>query len=114
MKQQNIFLSFTLFLLLVIFSQTIAAQQLVQKYNKLLDRVEFYNAYGNMIGYAKVNKLLNRVEYYDATGNLLKTETHNNLLDRTESRDRYGNQQGYEKNNDISSISSCHRANFIL
>ena len=43
------------------------------------------------------NSLLERIEYYDAYGSLLKTEKYNELLDRKEVRDQYGNPKGYEK-----------------
>ena len=39
------------------------------KYNKLLDRTEYYDSYGRLKGYSKYNKLLDRKEYYDDYGN---------------------------------------------
>lgn len=46
----NKYLTLSLFLLFMLCLQSISAQQLTQKYNDLLDRVEFYNANGMMIG----------------------------------------------------------------
>ena len=60
-------------LLLLLVSLTTWSQNLTQKYNQLYDRTEFYNSYGNLVGYAKYNSLYKRLEYYDANGNLLKT-----------------------------------------
>ena len=73
----------TLFTIIFLFvSILLWGQNYTQKYNKLYDRTEFYNSYGNLIGYAKHNSLYNRLEYYDANGNLLKTEQYNSLYDR--------------------------------
>lgn len=83
-----------IFLFVSIFSW---GQNCTQKYNKLYDRTEFYNSYGNLIGYAQYNSLYNRLEYYSANGNLLKTEQYNSSYNRKETKDKYGNQQGYEK-----------------
>ena len=48
--------------------------QTTQKYNIFYERTEFYDTYGNMIGYAKENTFYKRIEYYDAQGNLIKYE----------------------------------------
>ena len=90
---------FTIVFLLISFF--IWGQNLTQKYNQLYDRTEFYNSYGNLVGYAKYNSLYKRLEYYDANGNLLKTEQYNELYDRKDVKDQYGNQQGYEKKNNL-------------
>jgi hypothetical protein len=47
-----------------------------------------------MIGYAKENTLYNRIEYFDANGNMVKYEKQNDLYDRKETYDQNGNQQG--------------------
>ena len=73
----------TLFTIIFLFvSILLWGQNYTQKYNKLYDRTEFYNSYGNLIGYAKHNSLYNRLEYYDANGNLLKTEQYNSLYNQ--------------------------------
>lgn len=63
---------FTIVLLCI--STLLWGQNYTQKYNELYDRTEFYNSYGNLIGYAKYNSLYDRLEYYNANGDLLKTE----------------------------------------
>lgn len=60
------------------------AQDYTQKWNSLYQRTEYYDTYGNMIGYSKYNELYKRNEYYDAIGNLKKTESYNNIYNRTE------------------------------
>ena len=78
-----------LFVISMLFiSVCLSGQNYTQKYNKLLDRIEFFDAYGSMVGYAKYNSLLEQIEYYDAYGSLLKTEKYNGLLDRKEVRDQ--------------------------
>ena len=48
----------TLFTIIFLFvSILLWGQNYTQKYNKLYDRTEFYNSYGNLIGYAKHNSL---------------------------------------------------------
>lgn len=50
-------------LILCLFVSTyVYGQSYSQKYNELLDRVEFFNSYGSMVGYAKYNSLLERIE----------------------------------------------------
>lgn len=88
---------FTIVLLCI--STLLWGQNYTQKYNELYDRTEFYNSYGNLIGYAKYNSLYDRLEYYNANGDLLKTEQYNSLYNRKDIKDQYGNQQGYEKRN---------------
>ena len=46
---------FTIVLLCI--STLLWGQNYTQKYNELYDRTEFYNSYGNLIGYAKYNSL---------------------------------------------------------
>ena len=41
------------------------SQNSTQKYNSYLERTEFFDSSGNMVGYAKENTYLNRIEYYD-------------------------------------------------
>lgn len=53
----------------------VSAQSYTQKWNSYLERTEFYDANGNMVGYAKENTYLNRIEYYNAYGTLVKTES---------------------------------------
>ena len=65
---------FTIVLLCI--STLLWGQNYTQKYNELYDRTEFYNSYGNLIGYAKYNSLYDRLEYYNANGDLLKTEQY--------------------------------------
>ena len=62
------------------FELCVNAQNYTQKWNDFYKRTEFFDSYGNMIGYAKYNDLYNRMEYYGSRGNLQKTEQHNNLL----------------------------------
>ena len=38
-----------------------SGQNYIQKYNKLLDRVEPFDVYGSMVGYAKYNSLLEQI-----------------------------------------------------
>ena len=52
---------FTIVLLCI--STLLWGQNYTQKYNELYDRTEFYNSYGNLIGYAKYNSLYDRLEY---------------------------------------------------
>ena len=49
---------FTIVLLCI--STLLWGQNYTQKYNELYDRTEFYNSYGNLIGYAKYNSLYDR------------------------------------------------------
>ena len=65
--------------MLVVISIAANAQS-SQKYNSYLNRTEFFNSNGQMIGYAKENTYLNRIEYYDANGTLIKYEKQNNYL----------------------------------
>ena len=60
-----------------------SAQSYTQQWNDLYKRTEFFDSYGQLIGYAKYNDLYNRMEYYDAYGNLQKTENRNELYNRT-------------------------------
>lgn len=69
---------FTIVLLCI--STLLWGQNYTQKYNELYDRTEFYNSYGNLIGYAKYNSLYDRLEYYNANGDLLKTEQNLQLI----------------------------------
>ena len=49
----------TLITFLVLICATQAySQNTTQKYNSYLDRTEFYDSYGNMVGYAKENSYL--------------------------------------------------------
>ena len=59
---------------LVLFVTTLSFGQTTQKYNSILDRIEFYDSRGNLTGYAKENSILKRTEYYDERGNLVKYE----------------------------------------
>ena len=81
-----------LLILLLFISTHICGQNYSQKFNKLLDRIEFFDSYGRMVGYAKYNSILGQLEYYDAYGSLLKTEKYNELLNRKEIHDPYGRQ----------------------
>lgn len=40
------------------------AQDYTQKYNSLMERTQFYDSYGSLIGWAKYNSLFNRWEYH--------------------------------------------------
>ncbi len=84
---------------LIILSLSSNAQNYIQKYNNYLNRTEFYDSYGNMVGYAKVNTYLDRTEYFDSYGNMVKYVKNNSYLDRQDTYDQNGNQQGYQKNN---------------
>lgn len=64
-------------LLAVMVCMVANAQSLTQKYNSLMDRTEFFDSYGHMVGYAKYNKLMERIEYYDQYGHLVKYEQDN-------------------------------------
>ena len=41
------------------------AQDYTQKYNSLVERTEFYDSYGSLIGWARYNRLWDRIEYID-------------------------------------------------
>ena len=38
------------------------AQDYTQKYNSLVERTEFYDSYGSLIGWARYNRLWDRME----------------------------------------------------
>ena len=56
------------------------AQDYTQKYNRLMERTEFYDSYGSLIGWAKYNSIWDRMEYFDKYGRMVKYEEWNRLF----------------------------------
>lgn len=62
-------------LAILIVTFTYSQERYTQKYNSLLDRVEIYNTYGQMVGFVIQDNLTHKILYYNAQGTLVKTET---------------------------------------
>ena len=43
---------------------SLSAQVRTKKYNKFYDRTEYFDAYGNLIGYSKYNDFYDRWEFF--------------------------------------------------
>lgn len=76
-------------LLTAFFSVVFAwSQNYTQKWNSVFKRVEFYDSYGTLQGWAKYNDVFDRTEYYDSRGNMIKYEKRNDVFNRTDVKDR--------------------------
>jgi hypothetical protein len=65
----------SLMFILLFFSLTIGySQSVVQKYNSLYNRYEYFDDSGNMIGYKTYNSLLKQWEFYSSNDNTTKTD----------------------------------------
>ncbi len=65
----------SLMFVLLFFSLTIGhSQSVVQKYNSLYNRYEYFDDSGNMIGYKTYNSLLKQWEFYSSDNNTRKTD----------------------------------------
>lgn len=107
------------FVLFCVLTGMAGAQQ-YSKFNQTLNRTEFFDRSGRLVGYSKYNALLKRTEFFDKTGRLVRyerdatqpttdnrdrrgqqtdkqTDNNNSALGRRESRDRSGTLQSYEK-----------------
>ncbi|MFD2726285.1 hypothetical protein [Hyunsoonleella rubra] len=60
---------------LLFFSLTVGySQSVVQKYNSLYNRYEYFDGSGNMIGYKTYNSLMKQWEFYSSDDNTRKTD----------------------------------------
>ena len=63
-----------LIFLVISISQISYSQSVVEKYNSLYNRYEYFDSSGNMIGYKTYNSLYNQWEYYDVKGKRRETD----------------------------------------
>lgn len=70
--------NFSLLILLLSFSISIAQTQ-TEKYNSYLERYEFFNAKGTMIGYKKYNSYLKQWEYTDLNSSNSSSSYYDNI-----------------------------------
>ena len=66
--------------LLIIISFTLEAQVFTEKYNIQLQRIEYYDLTGKIVGFSKENAKYNLIEYYDSSGVLVKSYKQSELL----------------------------------
>lgn len=66
----------TFFLLVGI---TMNSQTITEKYNSLMNRYEYYNSSGNMVGYKTYDSLMDTWNYYDV-GKQTKAKSNNNYV----------------------------------
>ena len=64
----------TIFLLVFLNLSLCFSQSVVQKYNSLYNRYEFFDESGNMVAYKTYNSLMNQWELYSTDGNKRKTD----------------------------------------
>ena len=86
-----------LYLLLMLVGLTATSQVAYRKYDKYLDRDEFFDRSGTRLGYAKYDKYMGRTVYYDNSGNIVKYEKEDKYMNRVEIIDKNYNRIGYKK-----------------
>ncbi|RZK26880.1 MAG: hypothetical protein EOO43_01445, partial [Flavobacterium sp.] len=55
------------FITVMLFSLTCYAQTMTEKYNSLMNRYEYFNAQGQMVGYKSYDSLMKQWNYYEVT-----------------------------------------------
>jgi hypothetical protein len=66
--------------LLLLAGITLEAQEYREKYNVVLQRVEYFNASGKLIGYSRENSRYNSLEFFDSTGVLVRSYSQSEIL----------------------------------
>lgn len=65
---------------MLFFSLTLLAQDVSEKYNVRLQRIEYYNSAGAFIGFSRENTKYNLLEFYDSSGVLVRSYKQSDLL----------------------------------
>lgn len=65
---------------LILINFPLEAQVFTEKYNVQLQRIEYYDLTGKIIGFSRENTKYNLIEYYDSSGVLVKSYKQSELL----------------------------------